>query len=217
MPQNELITRLGAGGQSGRAATAEKALERMREEGLVGKPFVPKKRSFAFPPVDRMGCANKHCTPRRVLPAIETMVSYRVLFLIGCNCLRVDIMFGVQTCNNVKAIKLCVGVESSGGVSSRCCALCGRRARHDADCFSAFVTRQRALSIEKLTHGYQDRMLFDNTSLEIEKGERVAVIGVLTGCQPLRSSPLLLAAPGITQATQPHPLPRLGSRQTVRS
>ena len=36
---------------------------------------------------------------------------------------------------------------------------------------------QRALSIEKLTHGYQDRMLFDDTSLEIEKGERVAVIG----------------------------------------
>ena len=57
LPQNELITRLGAGGQSGRAATAEKALERMREEGLVGKPFVPKKRSFAFPAVDRMGCA----------------------------------------------------------------------------------------------------------------------------------------------------------------
>ena len=55
VPQNELITRLGAGGQSGRAATAEKALERMREEGLVGKPFVPKKRSFAFPAVDRMG------------------------------------------------------------------------------------------------------------------------------------------------------------------
>jgi len=57
LPQNELIMRLGAGGQSGRAATAEKALERMREEGLVGKPFVPKKRSFAFPAVDRMGCA----------------------------------------------------------------------------------------------------------------------------------------------------------------
>ena len=55
--QNELITRLGAGGQSGRAATAEKALERMREEGLVSKPFVPKKRSFAFPSVERMGCA----------------------------------------------------------------------------------------------------------------------------------------------------------------
>jgi hypothetical protein len=57
LTQNELITRLGAGGQSGRAATAEKALERMREEGLVSKPFVPKKRSFAFPSVERMGCA----------------------------------------------------------------------------------------------------------------------------------------------------------------
>ena len=63
LAQNELITRLGAGGQAGRAATAEKALERMREEGLVGKPFVPKKRSFAFPAVDRMGCARSCLRP----------------------------------------------------------------------------------------------------------------------------------------------------------
>lgn len=54
--QNEIIARLSAGAASGRAATAEKTLEKMKnEEGLVQKPFMPKKRSFAFPPVERMG------------------------------------------------------------------------------------------------------------------------------------------------------------------
>lgn len=34
---------------------AEKAIERIKEEGLIEKPFVPKKRSFTFPPVQNMG------------------------------------------------------------------------------------------------------------------------------------------------------------------
>lgn len=34
---------------------AEKALERIKAEGLIEKPFVPKKRSFTFPPVEKMG------------------------------------------------------------------------------------------------------------------------------------------------------------------
>lgn len=56
--------------------------------------------------------------------------------------------------------------------------------------------RQRALSIEKLTHGYQDRMLFDNTSLEIEKGERVAVIGAsLSSCVRWQPAPSCLWCP----------------------
>lgn len=69
-PQNELITRLSAGAASGRAATAEKTLEKMKsEEGLVLKPFVPKRRTFAFPPVERMGCDSEpnpmSCTLKR--------------------------------------------------------------------------------------------------------------------------------------------------------
>ena len=52
----ELIARLAGGAQSGRAAAAEKALEKIKAEGaLVPKPYVPKKRTFAFPPVERMG------------------------------------------------------------------------------------------------------------------------------------------------------------------
>jgi hypothetical protein len=36
-------------------AAAEKALERIKAEGLVEKPFVPKRRAFTFPPVEKMG------------------------------------------------------------------------------------------------------------------------------------------------------------------
>eukprot|EP00197_Chlamydomonas_leiostraca_P006476 CAMPEP_0202869404 /NCGR_PEP_ID=MMETSP1391-20130828/12431_1 /ASSEMBLY_ACC=CAM_ASM_000867 /TAXON_ID=1034604 /ORGANISM="Chlamydomonas leiostraca, Strain SAG 11-49" /LENGTH=706 /DNA_ID=CAMNT_0049549717 /DNA_START=43 /DNA_END=2163 /DNA_ORIENTATION=- len=51
----EIMQRLAGGAQSGRASQAEKALERIKEEGLIEKPFVEKKRSFTFPPVDKMG------------------------------------------------------------------------------------------------------------------------------------------------------------------
>ena len=92
--QTEIIHRLSGGAQAGRAAAAEKALEKIKsDEGLITKPFVPKKRSFAFPSPERMG--------------------------------------------------------------------------------------QRVLEINGLTHGYGDRRLFDNVDLEIEKGERVAIIGAL--------------------------------------
>ena len=44
-----------------------------------------------------------------------------------------------------------------------------------------FPTKERmgkvAVSINQLTHGYQDRALFNNVSLEIERNERVALIG----------------------------------------
>ncbi|BDA42998.1 probable energy-dependent translational throttle protein EttA [Coccomyxa sp. Obi] len=94
--QTDIIARLTGGDQAGRAAAAKKALEKIKsEEGIVTKPFVPKKRSFAFPTPERMG--------------------------------------------------------------------------------------QRVLEINGLTHGYGDRLLFDKVDLEIEKGERVAIIGP-NGC-----------------------------------
>ena len=100
--QTDIIHRLSGGGQSGRASAAEKALETIKAEGnLVPKPFVPKKRSFAFPNPERMG--------------------------------------------------------------------------------------QRVLEIVGLTHGYGDRQLFDDVSLEMEKRERVALIGE---CRP-RQPPLM--------------------------
>lgn len=94
--QTEIVQRLSGGAQSGRAAAAEKSLEKIKEEGsLVQKPFVTRKRSFAFPAVERMG--------------------------------------------------------------------------------------QDVLSVQQLTHGYQDRTLFKNCNFEMEKSERVALIGP-NGC-----------------------------------
>jgi hypothetical protein len=40
-----MVRRLAAGARSGRASTAEKALEKLKADGTyVEKPFVPKKR-----------------------------------------------------------------------------------------------------------------------------------------------------------------------------
>lgn len=86
------MSKLAGGAQAGRAASAEKQLEKMREEGLIEKPFVAKRRSFTFPSAERMG--------------------------------------------------------------------------------------QRVLEIDDLTHGYQDRTLFKHAQLELEKGDRVAIIGI---------------------------------------
>jgi len=52
--QRELIQRLSGGAQSGRAATAEKMLEKLLAE-QVEKPFVPKSRNFRFPKVEKIG------------------------------------------------------------------------------------------------------------------------------------------------------------------
>ena len=86
-----MIGRLAGGTRSTRAAAASKALEKLRAEGLIEKPFVSKRRSFTFPDAETMG--------------------------------------------------------------------------------------QLALRIDGLTHGYQDRRLFSRAQLDIEKGERVAIMG----------------------------------------
>ena len=36
---------------------------------------------------------------------------------------------------------------------------------------------QEVLSVQQLTHGYQDRTLFKNCNFDMEKSERVALIG----------------------------------------
>ena len=54
--QEEMISRLAAGTRGGRAASAKIELERLKAPGsLVEKPFEAKRRTFSFPPVERMG------------------------------------------------------------------------------------------------------------------------------------------------------------------
>lgn len=51
-----MVQRLAGGSSSGRASTAEKALEKLQEEGtLIAKPFQARKRSFTFPSAARLG------------------------------------------------------------------------------------------------------------------------------------------------------------------
>ena len=43
----------------------------------------------------------------------------------------------------------------------------------------------RVLTVEDLTHGYNGRTLFRNAKLDVEKGERIAIIGPNgAGAQP---------------------------------
>lgn len=51
----DLISRLGAGANSGRASSAEKKLERLQEEELVEKPFQRKQMKIRFPERGRSG------------------------------------------------------------------------------------------------------------------------------------------------------------------
>ena len=41
---------------------------------------------------------------------------------------------------------------------------------------------QSVLSVKDLSHGYQDRRLFDHANMELEKGERVAIMGTACPC-----------------------------------
>eukprot|EP00210_Caulerpa_lentillifera_P005106 g4878.t1 len=53
--QTEMIRRLSGGNQAGRAESAKKYLAKLKEDGVyVSKPFIPKKRSFRFPKVERI-------------------------------------------------------------------------------------------------------------------------------------------------------------------
>ncbi|CAI5998444.1 unnamed protein product [Closterium sp. NIES-64] len=51
----DMIARLQGGGNAGRASSAEKALERLQEEGAVEKPFERKQMRFRFPELERSG------------------------------------------------------------------------------------------------------------------------------------------------------------------
>eukprot|EP00252_Welwitschia_mirabilis_P009239 TRINITY_DN2163_c0_g2_i1.p1 TRINITY_DN2163_c0_g2~~TRINITY_DN2163_c0_g2_i1.p1 ORF type:complete len:715 (-),score=157.09 TRINITY_DN2163_c0_g2_i1:210-2354(-) len=51
----DLINRLSAGAQSGRAGSAEKKLEKLQDENSIAKPFESKPITFRFPEMERSG------------------------------------------------------------------------------------------------------------------------------------------------------------------
>ena len=68
---------------------------------------------------------------------------------------------------------------------------------------------QEVLTVQRLTHGYQDRTLFKNCDFEMEKSERVALIG-----KPPFFVPVFLILP---QTPPPYPLTILFSCQISHS
>ena len=81
-----------------------------------------------------------------------------------------------------------------------------------------------AVSINQLTHGYQDRALFNNVSLEIERDERVAFIGGLQQPCGLHTGATIMCGCGLWGAhwamgsggNPVWPLQRLVSMLTLR-
>lgn len=54
--QNDIAKRLAGGSQSARAEVARKAINKLKSTGaFVEKPFTPRRRSFLFPEVERVG------------------------------------------------------------------------------------------------------------------------------------------------------------------
>ena len=53
--QRDIVARLTGGAQAGRAVAAQKEVDRLLSTDRVDKPFVPKKRPFAFPPATSLG------------------------------------------------------------------------------------------------------------------------------------------------------------------
>lgn len=137
--QEEMISRLSAGAASGRAATAEKALEKLTQDGVrVKKPFVPKRRTFQFPAVERMG---------QVAVKVEDLTHGYVV--------------GLKE-EYVKWWRSAAPVSAEWGLTMK-----------------MFIAGMHADTGRPRVCRYQDRQLFDSTSLEIERGERVALIGAM--------------------------------------
>ncbi|GMH44160.1 hypothetical protein BSKO_12094 [Bryopsis sp. KO-2023] len=115
--QIDMIQRLSGGAQSGRAEAAKKALDKLRSGGnFVEKPFTPKKRSFRFPDVEKIG--------KTVLTIEDLTHGYgdRRLFdhvdLIVEKGERVAVI-GSNGCGKSTLLRLIMGIEKaiSGSVS----------------------------------------------------------------------------------------------------
>ena len=132
--QQEIIQRLSAGGSSGRATSAQKALEKLQsDEERVDKPFVAKQR---------------RCVCKPGAQSIMGWTCYSLVMLLSC-------LKSTMQPRTLPSLQLL-------------CRFTFPSAEH---------LGQSVLSVQDLTHGYQDRTLFDHTNMELEKGERVAIMG----------------------------------------
>ncbi|XP_077249993.1 ABC transporter F family member 5-like [Tasmannia lanceolata] len=108
----DMINRLSAGANSGRASTAEKKLEKLQEEDQIEKPFQRKQIKFRFPERGRSG--------RSVVMVKNLEFGYgdKVLFeKANLNIERGEkiAIIGPNGCGKSTLLKLIMGFEKPGG------------------------------------------------------------------------------------------------------
>ncbi|KAI4374157.1 hypothetical protein MLD38_012183 [Melastoma candidum] len=104
----ELISRLGAGANSGRASTAEKKLERLQDEEQVEKPFQRKQMKIRFPEKGRSGRSVA------IIKNLEFGYGDQVLFKkANLNIERGEkiAIIGPNGCGKSSLLKLIMGLE----------------------------------------------------------------------------------------------------------
>ncbi|KAJ1398607.1 P-loop containing nucleoside triphosphate hydrolase [Sesbania bispinosa] len=108
----DLINRLGAGANSGRASSAEKKLERLQGEELVEKPFQRKQMKIRFPERGRSG--RSVVTITNLEYAFEDKVLFKKANLTIERGEKIAIV-GPNGCGKSTLLKLIMGLEKPTG------------------------------------------------------------------------------------------------------
>ncbi|KAJ6378232.1 hypothetical protein OIU78_028469, partial [Salix suchowensis] len=108
----ELISRLGAGANSGRASSAEKKLERLQEEDQIEKPFERKQMKIRFPERGRSG--------RSVVAINNLEFGFEDKVLFNKTNLMIErgekiAIIGPNGCGKSTLLKLIMGLEKPTG------------------------------------------------------------------------------------------------------
>ncbi|KAF4371683.1 hypothetical protein F8388_008623 [Cannabis sativa] len=104
----DLISRLGAGANSGRATSAEKKLEKLQEEDLIEKPFQRKQMKIRFPERGRSG--RSVATMKNLEFAYEDNVLFNKANLSIERGEKIAII-GPNGCGKSTLLKLIMGLE----------------------------------------------------------------------------------------------------------
>lgn len=108
----DLINRLGAGANSGRASSAEKKLERLEEEELVEKPFQRKQMKIRFPERGRSG--RSIATIKNLEFGFEDKALFKKANLTIERGEKIAII-GPNGCGKSTLLKLIMGLEKPNG------------------------------------------------------------------------------------------------------
>ncbi|KAL1337461.1 ABC transporter F family member 5 [Arachis hypogaea] len=108
----DLISRLGAGANSGRASSAEKKLERLQDEELVEKPFERKQMKIRFPERGRSG--RSVVTIKNLEFAFEDKTLFKKANLTIERGEKIAII-GPNGCGKSTLLKLIMGIEKPMG------------------------------------------------------------------------------------------------------